>query len=367
MAARIWDPQSKKWVARPKTATGGVVASIPRPRVVDTEAAGEQAFGETYDTTPTPTAQSNAGLDWLNTGGGGTSRSTAASRGFEAAGILGRQGTRASQLYGQRAEQQAAAMRGMYEPMFVQQEQALRGLPEQSMAAYNPYFQQAEAGIEAQRKAALEALSQQYAGNVGTIDAATQAALAGIPAAQAYSNVPIVELQAQANPLLASIQGFGADPAMVEAQRAQDALLAGQLAQMARGSATQLNQAQQAMRDAAMGDININKSRALQQLALQQMALQGAIGSQAQGALSGLAGERAQLGAGFAAEQARALADLAQRRATADVGVEEMRQSLLNQGLQELLAGRGAAAQQRAKTVADVGRPRRKSNRGGKK
>jgi len=368
--ARYWDPNAKKWVNKPE-GTKGLVdprfrsAQVNAPVVVPkypAAAAGEEAYNQMFGDT------AGAGFDWESLwgvgGGGGASKpsdATMAQRGYQASRQLGQAGRQAQGLYQQRAGEQAAAMQGMYEPAFAQQEAMLRGLPEQAMAAYNPYFSQAESSIEAQRKAAMEALLQQYTGNVGTINTATEQALAGIPAAQAYSDVPIVQLATQANPLLDSIQGFGASGEASQAQSAQDALLAGQLAQMARSSASQLNQAQQAMQAAARGDVGISQSRALQQLALQRMAGEGAIGSQAQGLLSDLAAERARLGSQFAVDQQRGLADLARERAGANVGVEEVRQGLLNQGLEALIGGLTGAATQRAQTAAQYGPPKTKS------
>jgi hypothetical protein len=214
----------------------------------------------------------------------------------------------------------------MYQDFAGQQANAMQGF-------YEPYFQQAETSAADQRKAALDFLAQQYAGNEATINTATQAALQGIPESQAYSNVPLVELQQQSNPLLASLQGFGADTGAAQGQSAQDAMLAQQLAQMVRGSAGQLNQAQQGMRTAGMGDINAAQARALQNLALGRSAETAGIGGRYQASMGDIGLQRAQSGA----------------------GIEEARQQFLSKSLESLIGGNTDAATQRAKTIAEFG------------
>lgn len=351
--ARVWDPVAKKWVDKPAGTAGTVPATsagLPMGMTPE-EAQGYSDYGSEYGT--------SGSLKEILGGGTGTggkpSRKQSSRWGQRAAGFLEQAGRTAQGAYAERAEQQAAALRGLYDPMFAQQEAAVKALRGQAMSAYDPYFTQQESAVEAQRKAAMDFLEKQYGGSQTAIQQATQAALAGIPAAQAYSNVPLVELQQQANPLLASLSGFGAGTEAAQAQSAQDAAIAGQLAQLARGSAGQLQQAQEAMRGAAQQDLTFGQTQALQQLALNRLAQLGGIEGTRQQALSSLAGERARLGADFAAQEATGLADIAKQRAGAGVDVEQARQELLNKGLEAMLGGKSDAATQMAETIAEFG------------
>lgn len=361
--ARVWDPVAKKWVDKPAGTAGTVPATyagLPMSMAPE-EAQGYSDYGSEYGT-----SGSLEEILGKGTGGGGgkPSRKQSSRWGLRAAREFEQAGRRAQAGYNARAEQQAAALRGLYDPMFAQQEAAVKGLRGQAMTAYDPYFTQQESAVEAQRKAAMDFLEKQYGGSETAIQQATQAALAGIPAAQAYSNVPLVELQQQANPLLASLSGFGAGTEAAQAQSAQDAAIAGQLAQLVRGSAGQLQQAQEAMRGAAQQDLTFGQAQALQQLALNRLAQLGGIEATRQQGLSSLAGERARLGADFAAQEATGLADIAKQRAGAGVDVEQARQALLNEGLAALLGGQTSAAEQRAKTIAEFGgRVRRKGGK----
>lgn len=360
--ARVWDPVAKKWVDKPAGTAGTIPASyagLPMSMAPE-EAQGYSDYGSEYGT--------SGSLEEILGGGTGTggkpSRKQSSRWGLRAARQFEQAGRKAQAGYNARAEQQAAALRGLYDPMFAQQEAAVKGLRGQAMTAYDPYFTQQESAVEARRKAAMDFLEKQYGGSETAIQQATQAALAGIPAAQAYSNVPLVELQQQANPLLASLSGFGAGTEAAQAQSAQDAAIAGQLAQLARGSAGQLQQAQEAMRGAAQQDLTFGQAQALQQLALNRLAQLGGIEATRQQGLSSLAGERARLGADFAAQEATGLADIAKQRAGAGVDVEQARQALLNEGLAALLGGQTSAAEQRAKTIAEFGgRVRRKGGK----
>lgn len=363
--ARVWDPVAKKWVDKPAGTAGTVPAAyagLPMSMAPE-EAQGYSDYGSDYGTSGSLEEFFGGGTAGTGSAAKPTARQSRR-RGMRAAGVLERAGRQAQAGYASRAEQQAAAMRGMYNPMFAQQEAAIKGLRGQAMSAYDPYFTEQQTGIEAQRKAAIDFLEKQYGGSQTAIEQATQAALAGIPVAQAYSNVPLVELQAQANPLMGEIAGFGAETGGVQAQSVQDTILAQQMAQLARGSAGQLQSAQEAMRNAALQDARFGGSQALQQLALQRLAQMGGIESARQQGLSSLAGERARLGADFAAQEATGLADLAKQRAGADVEVEQARQALLNEGLAALLGGQQDAATQRAKTIAEFGgRVRRKGGK----
>jgi hypothetical protein len=360
----MWDPVAKKWVDKPAGTAGlvsGAYAGLPMS--IEPEAAvGYNEYVSDYGTS----GSLEDILGKTGGAGGGPSRQQSSRWGSQAARGLERAGRRSAAAVRSRADEQAAAMRGLYDPMYAQQEAAVRGLRGQSEAAYNPYFTQQEAGIEAQRKAAMDYLDAQYGGNQQAIQQATQAALAAIPQAQAYSNVPLLELSPQQNPLLASLQGFGASTEAAGVQSAQDAALAAQMAQLVRGSAGQLNTAQQAMRQAALGDINAGQALALQQLALGRMGAQAGISGAAQQGLTGLAGERARLGADLASAEASGLVDLAKQRAGSGVEVEQMRQEMLNKALEQMLGGRDAAAQLRAKTIAEFGPSGKKKTGKGK-
>jgi hypothetical protein len=350
----MWDPVSKKWVDKPANTAGLIPSSyagLPMS-ITPTEAEGYNAYTSEYGTSGNLDEILNppAAVDPNK-----PTRQQSRNWGMEAAKVFEGAGQRAQTAYGSRAEEQAAAMRGLYDPMYNQQEAIVRGLRGQAMAAYDPYFTQQQAAVESQRQAAIDFLESQYGGSKSTIEEATRAALAGIPAAQAYSNVPLVELQQLANPLMASLAGFGAGTEAAQARSAQDAVLAGQLAQLARGSAGQLQQAQAAMRNAAIQDANFSQARGLQELALQRIAQLGGIEAARQQGLGSIAGERARLGADFGAQEAAGLADIAKNRAGSNVDVEKVRQGLLTEGLSALLGGQGDAATQMAKTIAEFG------------
>lgn len=377
--ARVWDPKAKKWVDKPAsqnpsarnkvgaankpTSNFSVAFSAPTAQGLTPEkTAGlpmsmtpEEAQGYSDFTSEYGTSGSLRDILGTSDGSGEPSRAQSSAWGIRAAQPLEQAGRTAQTAYGTRADQQAAAMRGLYDPMFAEQEKVVRGLRGQAMAAYDPYFAQREAAANAQRQAAIDFLEKQYGGSQATIQQATQAALAAIPAAQAYSNVPLVELQQRANPLLGVLGNFGADQQAVQQQSAQDAVLAGQLAQLARGSAGQLQQAQEAMRSAAQQDLTFGQSQALQQLALNRLAQMGGIDAARNQILADVAGERARLGADYASQEATGLADIAKARAGANVDVEQARQGLLNEGLAALLGGQTSAAEQLAKTIADYG------------
>lgn len=323
----MWDPNAKKWVNKP-AGTAGVVdprfrtAKVSAPVTVPKYSAvtkAEEDYAKLFGDTSGYDFDALYGTAGASGGGGvtGPTREQQRQYGMAAARPLQQAGQQAANMYRDFATQQAGSMQGFYEP----------------------YFKQAETSAEDQRRAALDFLAQQYAGNEANINAATQAALQGIPESQAYSNVPLVELQQQANPLLGSLQAFGADTGAAQGQSAQDAQLAQQLAQMVRGSAGQLNQAQQGMRTAAMGDINAAQARALQGLTLGKAAETAGIGGRYQTSMGDIAAQRAQSGA----------------------GIEEARQQLLSKGLESLVGGTMDAATQRAKTIAEFGTKKAKA------
>lgn len=115
--------------------------------------------------------------------------------------------------------------------------------------------QQAEA--ERRREAALASLAAAVQEAGGSIDAATAEALQNLVSTQAYSDVPLVELAPMQNLFTQALAAEGATGAGVEQQRAQDAALAAQFAQLARGAAQQLNVGEQnylaALRNALVG------------------------------------------------------------------------------------------------------------------
>jgi hypothetical protein len=151
------------------------------------------------------------------------------------------------------------------------------------------------------RADSLDSLLKAVTASRGQIGDAEQQFLSSLVAPTAYSDVPLVDLSqsAQPNPLLGNLASEGASTAPVTAQSALDAQLAGQYAQMARNTATQLNTGNQnymtALRNAGTGaaaagrqelatgqnrytnDINTRFDDLANQLAMQRMeALQRA-------------------------------------------------------------------------------------------
>lgn len=309
---------------------------------IDTTAAQAGGWQDIYSPNKADVAGATAGMtdtgtplpnqpdepDWvslyneLKNGGGASGPTTAQKRagGLQAARILEQAGRRGQTMYGQQAANLAGELQGIY----------------------NPMFQQREAGIEAQRKAAMDFLAAQYGGNQQAINQATQAALAAIPQqSMAYQNVPIVNLQQEQNPLLSALGAYGASGEAVTAQSAADAQMAQQLADLVKGSAGQLSSAQQAILDAARSDVQTGGASALQQLALARQAQE----------------------AGISAEQMRALNELSGQRASSAADIATARQALMSQGIESLLSGMQEGALQRAKTVQEFG-PSKKKEQG---
>ena len=99
--------------------------------------------------------------------------------------------------------------------------------------------------VESQRQGALQQLADAVARAESGIGSAQDQFLRDLVATQAYQNVPLVELGQQQNPLLAGLAAEGASAAGVEAQSAQDAQIAAQLAALTRGAMGQLNVGEQ--------------------------------------------------------------------------------------------------------------------------
>ena len=326
---------------------GGQTAATAAPRPVrqrpkvDVGSATSQGWSNLYS--PNPAESSGAAAtsgdiqnegdlalqgfyDMLMGGGGASGPTTAQKRsgGLQAARILEQAGRRGQQAYAQQASDLASEMQNIYNPLFNQQQTAL----------------------DAQRKAAMDFLAAQYGGSQGSINQATQEALAAIPQkSMAYQNVPIVNLQQEQNPLLSALGAYGAGAEGVQAQSAADAQMAQQLADLVKGSAGQMSSAQQAILDAARSDVQTGGSTALQQLALARQAQE----------------------AGISAEQMRALNELAGSRAQSAADIAAARQGLLSKGFESLLGGMTEGALQRAKTVQEYGPAKRRSKGKGRK
>ena len=156
---------------------------------------------------------------------------------------------------------------------------------------------------ERRREAALASLAAAVQESGGQIDAATAEALQNLVSTQAYSQVPLVELSPMQNLFTQALAAEGASAAGVEQQRAQDAALAAQFAQLARGAAQQLNVGEQnylaALRNALTGG---------------QAAGRSAVASRAAAERGGLESQYAQLVNQIAASRADAEREAERRR-----------------------------------------------------
>lgn len=290
----------------------------PRPIEQKGRAAASSMYDSgTGDTTMEDVLNKYFGTTTTGTGVAGPTTAQKRAGGMQAARILEQAGQRGQRMYGNQADQ----------------------LAQQLGDIYNPFYAQQEGMINDQQKRAMDFLAAQYGGNQQTIQDATQAALAGVPASAAYQNVPIVNLQQEQNPLLNALGAYGAGTQGVQAQSAADAQMAQQLADLVKGSAGQMSSAQQAVLDAAKSDIQSGGSQALQQLALAKQAQEAGITSEKQRALNEMAGSKAGTQADIAAAS----------------------QALLSKGIESLLGGMTDAATQRAKTVADYGPTKKKA------
>jgi hypothetical protein len=160
------------------------------------------------------------------------------------------------------------------------------------------------------RQADLDALLQAVSAGQGQISGAENQFLSSLVTPTAYSDVPLVDLSTTqpVNPLMGALGAEGANTAGVTGQSAMDAQLAGQYAQLARQSASQLNVGSQnymnALRNAGVGAAAAGR----QQLATGQTAYQNQINTKYSDLANQLAMQRlqAQQDAEARAAQARA-------------------------------------------------------------
>ena len=160
------------------------------------------------------------------------------------------------------------------------------------------------------RQADLDALLQAVSAGQGQISGAENQFLSSLVTPTAYSDVPLVDLSTTqpVNPLMGALGAEGAGTAGVTGQSAMDAQLAGQYAQLARQSASQLNVGSQnymnALRNAGVGAAAAGR----QQLATGQTAYQNQINTRYSDLANQLAMQRlqAQQDAEARAAQARA-------------------------------------------------------------
>lgn len=168
--------------------------------------------------------------------------------------------------------------------------------------------------LPARRQADLDALLQAVSAGRETIGGAEQQFLSSLVEPQAYSNVPLVDLSTAqpVNPLMGALAAEGAGTAGVAGQSAMDAQLAAQYAQLARGSAQQLNTGAQnymaALRNAATGAAAAGR----QQLGLGQSMYQNQINTRYSDLANQLAMQRLQAQQEAAARAATARAEAAQ-------------------------------------------------------
>jgi len=168
--------------------------------------------------------------------------------------------------------------------------------------------------LPARRQADLDALLQAVSAGRETIGGAEQQFLSSLVEPQAYSNVPLVDFSTAqpVNPLMGALAAEGAGTAGVTGQSAMDAQLAAQYAQLARGSAQQLNTGAQnymaALRNAATGAAAAGR----QQLGLGQSMYQNQINTRYSDMANQLAMQRLQAQQEAAARAAQARAEAAQ-------------------------------------------------------
>jgi hypothetical protein len=168
--------------------------------------------------------------------------------------------------------------------------------------------------LPTRRQADLDALLQAVSASRETIGGAEQQFLSSLVEPQAYSNVPLVDLSTAqpVNPLMGALAAEGAGTAGVTGQSAMDAQLAAQYAQLARGSAQQLNTGAQnymaALRNAATGAAAAGR----QQLGLGQNIYQNQINTRYSDLANQLAMQRLQAQQEAAARAATARAEAAQ-------------------------------------------------------
>jgi hypothetical protein len=157
---------------------------------------------------------------------------------------------------------------------------------------YGRQFDAYGSQVEGQREAALRQLAESVGRAETGIGSAQEQFLRDLVSPQAYQNVPLLELGQIANPLLGVLAAEGASAAGVEAQSAQDAQIAAQLAAMTRG---------------AMGQLNVGEQNYL-------TALRNAGALAAQQARTGLAGQQAMAGQGIRSQYDQLAQQIAQQR-----------------------------------------------------
>lgn len=168
--------------------------------------------------------------------------------------------------------------------------------------------------LPTRRQADLDALLQAVSAGRETIGGAEQQFLSSLVEPQAYSNVPLVDFSTTqpVNPLMGALAAEGAGTAGVTGQSAMDAQLAAQYAQLARGSAQQLNTGAQnymaALRNAATGAAAAGR----QQLGLGQNIYQNQINTRYSDLANQLAMQRLQAQQEAAARAATARAEAAE-------------------------------------------------------
>lgn len=134
--------------------------------------------------------------------------------------------------------------------------------------------------VESQRGGALQQLADAVGRAESGIGSAQDQFLKDLVATQAYQNVPLVELGQQQNPLLAGLAAEGASASGVEAQSAQDAQIAAQLAALTRGAMGQLNVGEQNYMKALQNAAAQSASQARTDLSGRQFAVGQGIQSQ---------------------------------------------------------------------------------------
>lgn len=190
----------------------------------------------------------------------------------------------------------------------------------QSAQQMRDYGTQAQQQYQNMLAALQQNLAAQQATGRGQIEQAYTDYMGSMTPSQAYSEAPIIQLTPEQQGLSAALGAYGAGTGQAQAVSAQQAEINRQMAELAKRSATQLNQEQE---------------RYLK-------ALETA-------------------GAG---SRASALQSLAQQGVAADLATQ---QQFGMAGLQEALAGQKSAAQIMSEAAATYGMPKKRRNRNPKK
>ena len=202
-------------------------------------------------------------------------------------------------------------------------------------------FDEYSSAAVGRRDEALRRLAEAAGRSEKAITGAETDTLANLIATQAYRDVPLVELGQQQNPLLAGLAAEGASTAPVEAQSAQDAQMAAQLAALTRGAMSQLNVGEENYLKALQNAIRYEGGAARQGLAGRQFDVQQGIGSEYDQLAQQIAQQRLEAVSGAERSAAEALAQ-AQGFAPIDYGaapaafdynsaLEKARQSAMQQ------------------------------------